>query len=118
MPSGAFLAARQWAKFGELLRQGGRWESEQIIRADLLQELLTGSKANPRYGMTFWLNIKGGVGAGDDAASRSTTPTADSIQMEDLFMAADAVSAPCDASLLAANMQPGDTVQKGNYWSN
>ena len=90
VPSGAFLTARQWAKFGELLRRGGQWESTQVVRADLLKELLTGSKANPRYGMTFWLNIKGGVGAGDDAAGRSTTPTADSIPREDLFMAAGA----------------------------
>jgi CubicO group peptidase (beta-lactamase class C family) len=90
VPSGAFLAAREWAKFGELLRQGGRWDSGQVVRADLLKELLTGSKANPRYGMTFWLNIKGGVGAGDDAARASTTPTADSIPIEDLFMAAGA----------------------------
>jgi CubicO group peptidase (beta-lactamase class C family) len=90
VPSGAFLTAREWAKFGELLRQGGRSESRQIVRANLLKELLIGTKANPRYGMTFWLNIKGGVGAGDDAASRSTTPTADSTPIEDLFMAAGA----------------------------
>ncbi|MEM9367110.1 MAG: serine hydrolase [Planctomycetota bacterium] len=90
VPSGAFLTAREWVKFGELLRRGGQTASGQVIRADLLQELLTGSKSNPRYGMTFWLNIKAGTGAGNDAAGRSTTPTTDRAPMEDLFMAAGA----------------------------
>lgn len=91
VPSGAFVTAREWAKFGELLRRGGRWENREILRQDLLKELITGSKANPAYGITFWLSNKKGVGAGTDAAARSTTPSAvKSGKLDDLFMAAGA----------------------------
>ena len=90
IPSGAFLTAREWAKFGELLRNDRTWDSTQIVDKDLLQELLVGSRANPRYGMTLWLNIQGGVGAGSNAAARTTTPTVDPSKVDDLFMAAGA----------------------------
>lgn len=56
LPSGAFLTAREWAKFGILLQNGGRWSGRQIVAKKLLDELVIGSKANPNYGITFWLN--------------------------------------------------------------
>ncbi|MBL8186033.1 MAG: serine hydrolase [Blastocatellia bacterium] len=56
MPSGAFLTAREWAKFGQFLKNGGRWNGKQVVSAKLLAELTNGSKANPNYGLTFWLN--------------------------------------------------------------
>jgi CubicO group peptidase (beta-lactamase class C family) len=55
LPSGAALTARQWAKFGELVRLGGRWEEKQVLDAKLLDECFVGTKANPAYGLTFWL---------------------------------------------------------------
>lgn len=55
LPSGAFLKAREWAKFGLLIRDMGRWEGRQIIPEAPLRECFTGSKANPSYGLTFWL---------------------------------------------------------------
>ena len=88
MPSGAFVTAREWAKFGELLRRGGRWGDKQIVNRDLLAELIKGSDANPAYGITFWLSNKKGVGAGNDAAARSTTPS--TVNLNDLVMAAGA----------------------------
>ncbi|MGB0578156.1 MAG: serine hydrolase [Limisphaerales bacterium] len=88
VPSGAFVTAREWAKFGELLRRGGKWGEKQIVRQDLLDELTRGSRANPAYGITFWLSNKKGLGAGNDAAGRSTTPSA--VKLKDLFMAAGA----------------------------
>ena len=56
MGDGAVLTARQWANFGELIRLGGAWQGKQLVPADLLAECLRSSRANPAYGLTFWLN--------------------------------------------------------------
>lgn len=56
LPSGAFLTAREWAKFGQFVESGGRWNGKQIIAKKLLDEVFTGTKTNPNYGLTFWLN--------------------------------------------------------------
>ena len=63
IPNGAYVAARDWAKFGLLLLQRGRSNGEQVVRADLLDECFKGSSANPGYGLTFWLNQPKGMGA-------------------------------------------------------
>lgn len=56
LPSGANLTAREWLKFGQMLKDGGKWNGKQIIRKILIDELSKGSRANPNYGLTFWLN--------------------------------------------------------------
>ncbi len=56
IPSGAFLTAREWAKFGQFLKNGGVWNGKKLIDKKLLDECFVGSKANPNYGLTFWLN--------------------------------------------------------------
>ena len=56
LPSGAFLTAREWSKFGTLLLNQGKWNGKQIVSKNLLDELIKGSKTNPNYGITFWLN--------------------------------------------------------------
>ena len=56
MPSGAFLTAREWAKFGRFLKNGGSWNGKQIVSKKLLDECFKGTKTNPNYGLTFWLN--------------------------------------------------------------
>ncbi len=56
IPSGAFLSAPEWAKFGVLLKDGGVWAGERILSAEVLQECFQGTAANPAYGLTFWLN--------------------------------------------------------------
>lgn len=56
LPSGAYMTAREWLKFGEFMINGGRVGMRQIIKRELLDELLKGSEANPNYGVTFWLN--------------------------------------------------------------
>ncbi len=60
MPFGAFLTAREWARFGEFIRNGGRYQGKQIVSAELLAECFKGSQANGAYGLTFWLNQKPG----------------------------------------------------------
>ena len=70
LPSGAFLTAREWVKFGILVKNGGRWNGKQIVPKKLLEECFVGSKTNPAYGMTFWLNAAGhGPGVEDEAGT-------------------------------------------------
>jgi len=52
---GAFLSAVDLAKFGAMLCNGGTWEGEELIKKELLEEVLKGTEANPKYGMGFWL---------------------------------------------------------------
>lgn len=52
---GAFATARDWAKFGEFVRQGGRWDGKVVVDAKLLAECFRGTPRNPAYGMTWWL---------------------------------------------------------------
>lgn len=54
--SGAALAAREWAKFGELIRADGRWLGRPILPPKLLRESFHGTPDNPAYGLTWWLN--------------------------------------------------------------
>jgi CubicO group peptidase (beta-lactamase class C family) len=52
---GGAMTARDWAVFGELMRQGGTYNGKQIIRQELLTECWQGTKQNPAYGLTWWL---------------------------------------------------------------
>lgn len=56
MGDGAVLTARDWAKFGELVRLKGAWNGNTIVPAGKLDLCLQGSVANPAYGLTWWLN--------------------------------------------------------------
>ncbi|MCZ7544380.1 MAG: hypothetical protein M5R40_12995 [Anaerolineae bacterium] len=56
LPSGAFLSARAWARYGVLLRDEGAWAGAPVLPAAQLAECFAGSDANPGYGLTFWLN--------------------------------------------------------------
>jgi CubicO group peptidase (beta-lactamase class C family) len=44
IPSGAFLTAREWARFGQFLENGGRWNGKQIVSKKLLDECFKGTK--------------------------------------------------------------------------
>jgi CubicO group peptidase (beta-lactamase class C family) len=51
LPSGAYLTAREWIKFGEMVRQGGKG----VTSPKLLQECLVPQGAGRNYGLTWWL---------------------------------------------------------------
>jgi CubicO group peptidase (beta-lactamase class C family) len=57
LPSGAYLTPREWAKFGEFVRNRGAHGGQQLIPAELFDELSRGTTANPAYGLTWWLNV-------------------------------------------------------------
>lgn len=76
LPSGASLTARNWARFGELVRQGGLWQGTRLLDAALLDQCFAPSQVNPIYGLTWWLgrpispaqrSAIGPVGQGIDA---------------------------------------------------
>ena len=93
LPQGASLTAREWAKFGLFLKNGGRWNGKQIITKKLLDELIKGSEANPAYGLTFWLNRQGKDPRGRPNTRNVMTEISDNgliDGLDDLYMAAGA----------------------------
>jgi len=66
LPAGAFLTPREWVKFGELVRLGGKWNETEIVPAALLAECFKQSTAQPAYGMTWWL-----LGDGDESSTEA-----------------------------------------------
>jgi CubicO group peptidase (beta-lactamase class C family) len=61
MATGASLKASEWAKFGEFLRNRGRWKDQSLIRKDLIEELFKPSAVNPAFGIGFWLNASSDI---------------------------------------------------------
>lgn len=59
LPNGMSMTAREWAKFGKLVLQQGKWDGRQVVPWDVLKECFVGSRANPNYGITFWLKEAG-----------------------------------------------------------
>ncbi|MEI7702209.1 MAG: serine hydrolase [Planctomycetia bacterium] len=53
--AGAFMTAKDWAKFGELIRLGGKWHGKEIVDEKLLSEVFQGTSQNPAYGLSWWL---------------------------------------------------------------
>lgn len=60
LPSGLALTARDWARFGEMVRQDGAG----VLPPGRLDGLFRGTGANPAYGLTWWLPAAGPIGAG------------------------------------------------------
>jgi len=63
MATGATLKAGEWLKFGELIRCRGLWQGRAVLRADLVEELLKPSEANPSFGIGFWLEATSDIDA-------------------------------------------------------
>ncbi|MBY0564300.1 MAG: serine hydrolase [Hyphomonadaceae bacterium] len=68
LPSGAQLTARDWATFGAFVLRGG----DGHVDAEVLRENFEPSRANPGYGLTWWLLRDGLIpprpGAGVDVS--------------------------------------------------
>jgi CubicO group peptidase (beta-lactamase class C family) len=91
LPGGAAFTARDWARFGEFVRLGGAWNGAQLVDRAALRETFRGTRANPAYGIAWWLanpapnaeTIPQLVRATDIAANADALP-------DDLVMAAGA----------------------------
>ncbi|MFZ4765825.1 MAG: PKD domain-containing protein, partial [Roseimicrobium sp.] len=66
LPSGGFFTARNWVKYGELMRLGGNWNGTQIIPQALLDQCLIGSATQPLYGVSWWLDAVTGTSLSGD----------------------------------------------------
>ena len=74
IPNGAFVTARNWARYGQWLLQEGEWNGRQIVGADLMRSLPEPSEANPGHGLAIWLNTPGGFNPQDQRAGRRPRP--------------------------------------------
>lgn len=55
LPQGVQITAREWAKFGEFIRAGGKAGGKQLVDPATFAAMFQGSAANPGYGLTWWL---------------------------------------------------------------
>jgi CubicO group peptidase (beta-lactamase class C family) len=79
LPNGASLTAREWAKFGIFVKNGGAWKGKQLIPRQLVAQCVASSKANPAYGLTFWLNVPAPAGvAGSRVADGEASAVSES----------------------------------------
>lgn len=52
---GGAMTARDWARFGEFVRLGGKWNGQQWVDEAALADNFIGSTTHPGYGLTWWL---------------------------------------------------------------
>jgi CubicO group peptidase (beta-lactamase class C family) len=64
IPNGAWITARNWARFGQFLLQEGMWEGKSIVSRELMRELRRPSAPNPGHGLAIWLNAPDGWSRG------------------------------------------------------
>ena len=55
LPTGAFLTAREWLKYGRFVLNRARVDGKALVSEASLAPCFTGSTANPRYGLGWWL---------------------------------------------------------------
>lgn len=90
---GADITAREWARYGQFVLQGGQWNGRQLVSRATLAETLKGSQANRAYGLSWWLNQY----PGKDAVKASRTMTVAS----DLFTNPAARALPANLFMAA-----------------
>ncbi len=99
MAGGAYLTARDWLKFGQLMLQDGQWNGRQLLSGSRLRECSTYN--NPtltEYGISFWLNrpLAGTYTAGVDSVPQSDVFATGARYAEDastdIYMAAGALN--------------------------
>lgn len=56
LPLGAFTTAREWLKFGVLMRDDGLWQGARVSPEGVLDRCSAPSAATEAYGLTFWRN--------------------------------------------------------------
>jgi CubicO group peptidase (beta-lactamase class C family) len=55
LAGGAAMTARDWATFGEFIRQGGVHDGRRVVAEGLVSELFRPAASNPAYGLSWWL---------------------------------------------------------------
>jgi len=55
LPGGCRMSARDWAAFGEFVRNGGVHRGTRLVAEERLAELMNAYGPNKAYGLTWWL---------------------------------------------------------------
>lgn len=55
-PESLMMSVRDWARFGLLYKNNGRWRGEQVLSQEWLDYSLTPAATEPSYGAFIWLN--------------------------------------------------------------
>ena len=91
---GGAMSARDWARFGEFVRQGGRWNGQQWVDASALADNFVGSATHPGYGLTWWLKPPRGATVPLEGTTENATDFyrggADALPVAQVWMAAGA----------------------------
>jgi CubicO group peptidase (beta-lactamase class C family) len=91
---GGVMSARDWAKFGEFVRQGGRWNGQQLADPAALAENFRGSSVHGGYGLTWWLKAPKGAAVPLEGTTENATDFykggADALPVSQVWMAAGA----------------------------
>jgi CubicO group peptidase (beta-lactamase class C family) len=91
---GASLNARDWAKFGEFVRLGGKWSGKQLVDPAALAECFKGSSVHGGYGLTWWLKPPKGATVPLSGTTENATDFyrggAESLPVSQVWMAAGA----------------------------
>ena len=74
IPNGCTLTPRNWVKYGQFLLQGGKWDGEQLIESDLLEEMYVPQGPNPGHGNFAWLNLPDGYGLSTSDSAPEGSP--------------------------------------------
>ncbi|MEL0262704.1 MAG: serine hydrolase, partial [Flavobacteriaceae bacterium] len=53
---GLFINTEDHARFGLLYLSNGKWQGKQLLDPSWIKKALEPAKANPNYGMLWWLN--------------------------------------------------------------
>lgn len=97
----AYMTARDWVKYGQLVLDGGIWQGKVILsRAGLSECSARGSQVLSIYGLTWWLNlpVAGTLDPDDDVPVRALGDGSGSIERlapsvpPEMFMAAGALN--------------------------
>ncbi|WP_052351798.1 serine hydrolase domain-containing protein [Deinococcus pimensis] len=69
----AGMTARDWARYGQLVLQQGRWKGRTVLSAERLRQCFEGSGTLAAYGLTWWLNVPfaGTLDADDEVPVRA-----------------------------------------------
>lgn len=78
LPYGAYMTAREWAKFGLLVLNRGKHGDQQLVPTEHFDECFVGTKAMPSYGLNFWL-------VGKNANRRNQAIPADTVTAAGMF---------------------------------
>lgn len=89
---GGAMNARDWVRFGEFVRLGGRWNGQQWVDATALAENFKGSSVHPGYGLTWWLKAPKHTSVPKEGTTENATDlyhgAADALPLNQVWMAA------------------------------